>query len=110
MKKLGLWIALMTMVLSTKALASLEIVITEGVDSARPIGVVPFKWKGQGAMPGNISEVIMADLMRSGKFNPVAVNDMPQYPGTADEVSYTCLLYTSPSPRDRQKSRMPSSA
>ena len=25
-------------------------------------------------------------------------------------VSYTCLLYTSPSPRDRQKSRMPSSA
>ena len=23
---------------------------------------------------------------------------------------YTCLLYTSPSPRDRQKSRMPSSA
>ena len=24
--------------------------------------------------------------------------------------SYPCLLYTSPSPRDRQKSRMPSSA
>ena len=24
--------------------------------------------------------------------------------------AYTCLLYTSPSPRDRQKSRMPSSA
>ena len=26
------------------------------------------------------------------------------------EITYTCLLYTSPSPRDRQKSRMPSSA
>ena len=26
------------------------------------------------------------------------------------EVSNICLLYTSPSPRDRQKSRMPSSA
>ena len=26
------------------------------------------------------------------------------------DVSYLCLLYTSPSPRDRQKSRMPSSA
>ena len=26
------------------------------------------------------------------------------------QYSYTCLLYTSPSPRDRQKSRMPSSA
>ena len=27
-----------------------------------------------------------------------------------DRFTYTCLLYTSPSPRDRQKSRMPSSA
>ena len=26
------------------------------------------------------------------------------------EVAILCLLYTSPSPRDRQKSRMPSSA
>ena len=27
-----------------------------------------------------------------------------------DELPAICLLYTSPSPRDRQKSRMPSSA
>ena len=27
-----------------------------------------------------------------------------------DRSNYACLLYTSPSPRDRQKSRMPSSA
>ena len=27
-----------------------------------------------------------------------------------DDTICTCLLYTSPSPRDRQKSRMPSSA
>ena len=27
-----------------------------------------------------------------------------------DKIAGTCLLYTSPSPRDRQKSRMPSSA
>ena len=27
-----------------------------------------------------------------------------------EELYYACLLYTSPSPRDRQKSRMPSSA
>ena len=26
------------------------------------------------------------------------------------ELEYNCLLYTSPSPRDRQKTRMPSSA
>ena len=27
-----------------------------------------------------------------------------------DALTYTCLLYTSPSPRDRTRSRMPSSA
>ena len=31
-------------------------------------------------------------------------------PNAPDEISSPCLLYTSPSPRDRQKSRMPSSA
>ena len=30
--------------------------------------------------------------------------------GSLFHVSWCCLLYTSPSPRDRQKSRMPSSA
>ena len=30
--------------------------------------------------------------------------------GALDIRRHTCLLYTSPSPRDRQKSRMPSSA
>ena len=32
------------------------------------------------------------------------------FPVTVEEVIVICLLYTSPSPRDRQKSRMPSSA
>jgi DNA-binding MarR family transcriptional regulator len=30
--------------------------------------------------------------------------------GIVDKLTEDCLLYTSPSPRDRQKSRMPSSA
>ena len=34
----------------------------------------------------------------------------PQTHGARVSLSLTCLLYTSPSPRDRQKSRMPSSA
>ena len=29
---------------------------------------------------------------------------------SVEKDGYACLLYTSPSPRDRQKSRMPSSA
>ena len=34
----------------------------------------------------------------------------PQVSGIITEICINCLLYTSPSPRDRQKSRMPSSA
>ena len=37
-----------------------------------------------------------------------AVADMPA--AKTVKKSFFCLLYTSPSPRDRQKSRMPSSA
>ena len=36
--------------------------------------------------------------------------DMPYIKVYEVATFYTCLLYTSPSPRDRQKSRMPSSA
>ena len=32
------------------------------------------------------------------------------WPGADDALAKTCLLYTSPSPRDRTRSRMPSSA
>ena len=34
----------------------------------------------------------------------------PRYVVRVERRVYLCLLYTSPSPRDRQKSRMPSSA
>ena len=38
------------------------------------------------------------------------LNPMTAAPGFIVKNIYVCLLYTSPSPRDRQKSRMPSSA
>ena len=47
-----------------------------------------------------------------GPVRPVAAQapaPAPEVPGQL-RLPLTCLLYTSPSPRDRQKSRMPSSA
>ena len=42
---------------------------------------------------------------------PLAVRaELPADLGERLAQGYACLLYTSPSPRDRQKSRMPSSA
>ncbi|KFZ37324.1 translocation protein TolB [Shewanella mangrovi] len=51
--------------------AALDIVITEGVDAARPIAVVPFVWQGNGPAPSSISEVVAGDLTRSGTFKPL---------------------------------------
>ena len=41
---------------------------------------------------------------------PVGIAKVALTVDASDEMLNACLLYTSPSPRDRQKSRMPSSA
>ena len=47
--------------------------------------------------------IILFELSKKGR------KSAPKYRKIWEEI-YVCLLYTSPSPRDRQKSRMPSSA
>lgn len=90
MKLIQSWLlAAATWVLSGQASATLEIVITEGVDSARPIAVVPFKWAGAEPLPENMSRIISADLRRSGKFNPISEFSMPQRPSQDGEVDYS---------------------
>ncbi|OIM99596.1 Tol-Pal system beta propeller repeat protein TolB [Idiomarina sp. MD25a] len=90
MKKLFLNLCILVMAVTSTARAGvLEIVITEGIDSARPIAVVPFKWLGDGEAPGNLTDVIAADLTRSGKFNPIPQSAMPQYPVNDEELDYS---------------------
>ncbi|WP_442902992.1 Tol-Pal system beta propeller repeat protein TolB [Gilliamella sp. wkB108] len=64
-----------------------HVVITEGISTAKPIAVVPFKWTGSGEPPQNIEDIIASDLRNSGKFNPIDVRNMPQKPVTASEVT-----------------------
>ncbi|MEF1308967.1 Tol-Pal system beta propeller repeat protein TolB [Vibrio mytili] len=68
--------------------AALELVITDGIESARPIAVVPFKWEGTKPLPTDISAVIASDLQRSGKFSPVPTSKMPQTPFNESEVNF----------------------
>ena len=50
-----------------------------------------------------------AVLVRWG-FTPAWVKEPKEFPLLINARAETCLLYTSPSPRDRTRSRMPSSA
>jgi TolB protein len=89
-----LTILFFTIAISNDSKATLEIVITEGINTARPIGIVPFKWKGDGPMPARLTNVISADLRRSGKFNPIDASTMPQFPSNDSEVDYSVWAST----------------
>ena len=70
----------------------------------------------------NIDHVVFAGMGGSGTIGDVFASILSKtdihvsvvkgylLPKTVDDSTLVCLLYTSPSPRDRTRSRMPSSA
>ncbi|AWB68559.1 Tol-Pal system beta propeller repeat protein TolB [Saccharobesus litoralis] len=75
-----------------QAQAKLEILITEGVESTRPIAVIPFKYEGTTELPMDIAEIIASDMARSGKFHPFPQINMPQKPHLEADVDYQAWL------------------
>ena len=73
---------------SQSAFAELQILVTGGVDSGRPVAIPQFKWAGGAKLPEDVANVISSDLMRSGKFAPLNRNQMPQSPATSAEITY----------------------
>lgn len=69
--------------------AVLNIEITEGVDGALPIAVIPFQWTG-GVKLGDadVSAIITSDLARSGKFSPLPEIDLLARPQKPEDVHF----------------------
>lgn len=70
------------------AFAVLTIDITQGVEGALPIAIVPFGWQGSTAVPQDMAQIISSDLTRSGRFAPLSVQNMPQRPTMQSQIDF----------------------
>jgi TolB protein len=68
--------------------AELRIEITGGVEQAVPIAVVPFGWQEEGSMPFDVSGLISQDLERSGRFRPLAPDEMLELPTAGQDIDF----------------------
>lgn len=89
-KKRYMKLFLMVLFLVVKpALAALTIEITEGVEGAVPIAIVPFGWNGSGAKPSqDVAAVIQEDLGRSGRFKTLPDRDMLSQPTQSADINF----------------------
>ena len=77
--------------------------MTDGQKDNRPVGKAGLKDPTRAV---EIYEVGPRDGLQNEAFHVPTADKI----ALIDALSHACLLYTSPSPRDREKSRMPSSA
>ena len=68
--------------------AEMTIEITEGIESALPISIVPFAMQGASGVPVDVSFVVDADLARSGYFKTLDKQSMPGRPSTPEAVQF----------------------
>ncbi|WMS88868.1 Tol-Pal system beta propeller repeat protein TolB [Pleionea litopenaei] len=87
MKKLAILFSVLVLS-AARADINFDIIIEDGMSFARPVAVVPFNYSGvSGKPPHDMSAIIAADLRRSGRFNPMPFNEMPELPTSYEQVS-----------------------
>ena len=64
----------------------LRIEITQGLDRAVKIAVVPFAWKGKRSSPAELDQIIANDLRISGRFEPLKKENMLSFPENESEI------------------------
>ena len=87
MKKIRSWLLIPLMLLAVTAEARLTIEISEGVEGAMPIAVVPFGAEG-GSAKSDVAAIVAADLARSGRFAPLASDKLPGRPHDGKGIDF----------------------
>lgn len=88
MKKFVALLLMLAGLMMTPAKAVLTIEITQGVDAGIPIAIVPFSWRGTPVPGESMTNVIEADLTRSGRFESIPRSDFLQQPHNDKEVRF----------------------
>ncbi len=78
----------MLLLVTQAAQAVLKIDITEGLEGALPIAIVPFQWNTGKLVNADVSAIVVSDLARSGKFSPQQEADLIARPKTPAEVHF----------------------
>jgi len=84
----GTLLMLMSVLLTAPAHAILTIEITQGVDTGIPVAIVPFSFDGTSKPAQSVSDVVEADLTRSGRFSVVPRKDLPASASADAEVRF----------------------
>lgn len=86
--KIGLIRVLLLCLCVNTAVAQLNITVTKGYDDKTNIAVVPFLWTGSGAAPSEMSDIIIANLQRTGQFEALDQTAMRSWPSRSDSIVF----------------------
>lgn len=79
---------LLSWVLVQPAVAQLTITVTKGYDEKTNIAVVPFLWDGDGAAPSEMTDIVIANLERTGQFEALNQASMRSWPSRRESITF----------------------
>lgn len=89
LKGISFYLFLICLLMSGTAQAKLTIQITQGMEGALPIAIVPFGWAEPGDIPEDISGIVSADLARDGHFAPTPVGKLVDTPHEGRQIKFS---------------------
>ncbi|MEX0584979.1 MAG: Tol-Pal system protein TolB, partial [Natronospirillum sp.] len=78
----------LTSVLASTAMAQMSITITKVYEDKTNIAVVPFLWDGASTAPSEMSNIVVANLERTGQFAALPQSDMRSWPTRRESMVF----------------------